>query len=233
MGGVHVADGTRILNEAGLPDSGVPLPVAKPIPIKAAPSEIIGYKKDANGEYYRVYAGPAFSQVLGYASTIYGRAGLERQRDTVPGQPVRGERRRGLLGGHRALDQIEAGRADLANKTLDPLAGGLEAGDAFALTFPLITSLGFDPIWFGVYMTLMQEVAMLTEALGLLEWTAIGAPVCSATAVLSPTWSQCPWVLTISLRVQSRAASSSETQASEGIAVSIAIASRLGGSPRM
>ena len=30
------------------------------------------------------------------------------QRDAVPGQPVRGERRRRRLGGHRALDQIEA-----------------------------------------------------------------------------------------------------------------------------
>jgi penicillin-binding protein A len=38
-------------------------------------------KKDANGEYYRVYAGRAISQVVGYASTIYGRAGLERAYD--------------------------------------------------------------------------------------------------------------------------------------------------------
>jgi penicillin-binding protein A len=38
-------------------------------------------KKDANGEYYRVYAGRAFSQVVGYASDIYGRAGLERAYD--------------------------------------------------------------------------------------------------------------------------------------------------------
>jgi len=38
-------------------------------------------KKDANGEYYRVYAGRAFSQVVGYASSIYGRAGLERAYD--------------------------------------------------------------------------------------------------------------------------------------------------------
>ncbi|MDZ4325321.1 MAG: hypothetical protein U1A73_09945 [Pseudomonas sp.] len=56
--GIEVdANGARILNEAGLPDSGVPLPVAKPIPIKAAPSEIIGYKKDANGEVTPIRAG--------------------------------------------------------------------------------------------------------------------------------------------------------------------------------
>jgi peptidoglycan glycosyltransferase len=33
--------------------------------------------KDANGEQYRIYRNPAFSQVIGYASTQYGRAGLE------------------------------------------------------------------------------------------------------------------------------------------------------------
>jgi peptidoglycan glycosyltransferase len=34
-------------------------------------------EEDANGELYRVYRGPAISQVVGYASTRYGRAGLE------------------------------------------------------------------------------------------------------------------------------------------------------------
>jgi len=34
-------------------------------------------KKDKNGESYRVYANRAFSQVIGYASSIYGRAGIE------------------------------------------------------------------------------------------------------------------------------------------------------------
>src|SRR4029077_2319593 len=38
-------------------------------------------KKDANGEQYRVYAGRAISQVVGYASTLYGRAGLEKAYD--------------------------------------------------------------------------------------------------------------------------------------------------------
>ncbi len=38
-------------------------------------------KKDANGESYRVYAGRQISQVIGYASTTYGRAGLERTYD--------------------------------------------------------------------------------------------------------------------------------------------------------
>jgi len=38
-------------------------------------------EKDANGEFYRVYAGDAISQVVGYASRRYGRAGLERSYD--------------------------------------------------------------------------------------------------------------------------------------------------------
>ncbi|HEV8402845.1 MAG TPA: penicillin-binding transpeptidase domain-containing protein [Candidatus Limnocylindrales bacterium] len=49
-------------------------------------------KKDANGEQYRVYAGRAISQVVGYASTLYGRAGLERAYDAeltgLAGDPV-------------------------------------------------------------------------------------------------------------------------------------------------
>ena len=49
-------------------------------------------KKDANGESYRVYAGPAISQVVGYASSLYGRAGLERAYDAelagLAGDPV-------------------------------------------------------------------------------------------------------------------------------------------------
>ena len=56
--------------------------------------------------------------------------------------------------------------------------------------------------------------------------TAMSASVAAATAALSPKWSQWPWVEMISLRVQPRAASSSEIQASDGIAVSIAMASR-------
>ena len=49
-------------------------------------------KRDANGEQYRVYAGRAISQVVGYASTLYGRAGLEKAYDAeltgLAGDPV-------------------------------------------------------------------------------------------------------------------------------------------------
>jgi len=47
---------------------------------------------DADGELYRVYRGPAISHVVGYASTRFGRAGLERAYDAelsgLAGDPV-------------------------------------------------------------------------------------------------------------------------------------------------
>ena len=60
----------------------------------------------------------------------------------------------------------------------------------------------------------------------------MSAPVWSATAALSPMWSQWPCVETMSLSVQSRAASSSRIQARDGMAVSMAIASRVRASAR-
>ena len=63
-------------------------------------------------------------------------------------------------------------------------------------------------------------------------WTAIGAPVCSDTAALAPTWSQWPCVLTMSFRVQPRSSRAPAIHSRHGIAVSIAIASRLAGSAR-
>ena len=49
-------------------------------------------KADQNGELYRVYAGPAISQVVGYASRQYGEAGLERAYDAelsgLAGDPI-------------------------------------------------------------------------------------------------------------------------------------------------
>jgi peptidoglycan glycosyltransferase len=49
-------------------------------------------KEDANGELYRVYRSPVVSQVVGYASSRYGRAGLELAYDAelsgLAGDPV-------------------------------------------------------------------------------------------------------------------------------------------------
>ena len=35
------------------------------------------------------------------------------------------------------------------------------------LVFPIITSLGFDPVWFGIIMTLNVEIGMITPPVGL------------------------------------------------------------------
>lgn len=35
------------------------------------------------------------------------------------------------------------------------------------LVFPISRTLGFDPVWFGIYMTVMMEIAMLTPPIGL------------------------------------------------------------------
>ena len=59
-----------------------------------------------------------------------------------------------------------------------------------------------------------------------------GRPCARRPAALSPMWSQWPWVQTISLSVQSRASSSPATHSSDGIAVSIAMASRVASSAR-
>lgn len=58
VGGIPVdAEGHRILNEAGLPLSDEPLPVAKPIPVKAPTGAVVGYTKDAQGNTQPVRAG--------------------------------------------------------------------------------------------------------------------------------------------------------------------------------
>lgn len=35
------------------------------------------------------------------------------------------------------------------------------------ITFPMVTSMGFDPIWFGVIVTLLMEIGMITPPVGL------------------------------------------------------------------
>lgn len=35
------------------------------------------------------------------------------------------------------------------------------------ITFPMVTSLGFDPIWFGIIVTLLMEIGMITPPVGL------------------------------------------------------------------
>ncbi|WP_136253340.1 TRAP transporter large permease [Onishia niordana] len=35
------------------------------------------------------------------------------------------------------------------------------------ITFPMVTSLGFDPVWFGIIVTLLMEIGMITPPVGL------------------------------------------------------------------
>ena len=35
------------------------------------------------------------------------------------------------------------------------------------ITFPLVMSLGFDPIWFGVIITALAEIGLITPPVGL------------------------------------------------------------------
>src|SRR5690625_6551006 len=35
------------------------------------------------------------------------------------------------------------------------------------IVVPLIVSLGFDPLWFGIFMTMMMELALITPPVGL------------------------------------------------------------------
>jgi Cell division protein FtsI/penicillin-binding protein 2 len=67
------------------PDDAAVIAAARSVPrgriLDRTGTELARNKADANGELYRVYAGPAISQVVGYASRLYGEAGLERAYD--------------------------------------------------------------------------------------------------------------------------------------------------------
>lgn len=58
VGGIPLdANGYRVLSPAGLPITDDPLPVARPIPIRAPAGTIIGYIKDAQGNSHPIRAG--------------------------------------------------------------------------------------------------------------------------------------------------------------------------------
>jgi peptidoglycan glycosyltransferase len=67
------------------PDDAAVIAAARTVPrgriLDRNGTVLAGNEADANGELYRVYAGPAISQVIGYASRQYGEAGLERAYD--------------------------------------------------------------------------------------------------------------------------------------------------------
>jgi tripartite ATP-independent transporter DctM subunit len=40
--------------------------------------------------------------------------------------------------------------------------------------FPLITGLGFDPIWFGIVVVMVVEIGLVTPPMGLIVWVTAG-----------------------------------------------------------
>ena len=53
------------------------------------------------------------------------------------------------------------------------------------IVFPILMKLGYDPIWFGVALVILIEMAMITPPVGLNLFTIQG--ICAATG-LSPRW---------------------------------------------
>jgi TRAP-type C4-dicarboxylate transport system permease large subunit len=42
------------------------------------------------------------------------------------------------------------------------------------VTFPIVTALGFDPIWFGIYLVVMVELGLITPPVGLVLFVLRG-----------------------------------------------------------
>ena len=42
------------------------------------------------------------------------------------------------------------------------------------IVFPIIISLGYDPIWFGIIVVILVEIAMITPPIGLNVYTIHG-----------------------------------------------------------
>jgi C4-dicarboxylate transporter, DctM subunit len=61
------------------------------------------------------------------------------------------------------------------------------------LIFPLLTGLGFDPIWLGVVITLLIEIGMLTPPVGMNLFVLVGitnndVPLGAAANAAIPYW---------------------------------------------
>ena len=40
--------------------------------------------------------------------------------------------------------------------------------------FPLVTGMGFDPIWFGIVVVMVVEIGLVTPPMGLIVWVTAG-----------------------------------------------------------
>jgi len=57
------------------------------------------------------------------------------------------------------------------------------------LTFPIVTSLGFDPVWFGIIVTKTVEIGLVTPPVGMNVFVATGAAgVKTAEGFKGVTW---------------------------------------------
>lgn len=56
------------------------------------------------------------------------------------------------------------------------------------LTFPIMTSLGYDPIWFGVLVTVLAEIGLITPPLGLNVFVASSASKIPIEVGFSGVW---------------------------------------------
>jgi TRAP-type C4-dicarboxylate transport system permease large subunit len=61
------------------------------------------------------------------------------------------------------------------------------------LVFPLMTGVGFDPVWLGVVVTLMIEIGMLTPPVGMNLFVLVGitngeVDLASAAKAAIPYW---------------------------------------------
>lgn len=64
------------------------------------------------------------------------------------------------------------------------------------ITFPMVTSLGFDPIWFGVIVTLLMEVGMITPPVGL-NLFVLSSITKNEVDVTEAAWASLPYWLII------------------------------------
>ncbi|WP_221796521.1 TRAP transporter large permease [Oceanobacter mangrovi] len=62
------------------------------------------------------------------------------------------------------------------------------------ITFPMVTSLGFDPVWFGIVVTLLMEVGMITPPVGL-NLFVLSSITKGDVSVPSAAWASLPYWL--------------------------------------
>ncbi|AJY48940.1 TRAP transporter large permease [Halomonas sp. KO116] len=66
------------------------------------------------------------------------------------------------------------------------------------ITFPMMMSLGFDPIWFGIIVTLLMEIGMITPPVGL-NLFVLTSITKNEVSLASAAWASLPyWLILLS-----------------------------------